>query len=181
MTLKHEGMVIITDLISLTSFFEHAVTSAGGFERFTPTSSGPDGIQEIATLFEREVKAGEMVSIFQVAETPLMDNKAGLTTATFACTLMIVRKMSQGVITPALKLGARNETWLKTLKLIGLIRQAAEWYASQVNELEGEPYEVMFNIFQDKVVPLGKIANANTQGWLVDIDVTIPVNSLMYV
>lgn len=173
--------MIITDLISLTRFFEHAVTSVGGFERFTPTSSGPDGIQEIATLFEREVKAGDLACVFQVAETPLMDNKAGLTTATFACSVMVIRKMKQGVVTPALKLEARNETWLKTLRLIGLIRQAAEWYASEVNELDGEPYEVMFTIFQDKVVPLGKIANANTQGWLVDIDVTVPVNSLLYV
>lgn len=175
------GMVVITDLITLQDFFEHAVKSLGGIDVFRPLSVGTDGIQEMAKLFESEIKSGQFVCTYQVSETPLFDNAAGLTTATFACTLMVLRKMGGTALLPAVKLEARNETWKKMLRLVGLIRLASEWYATEVSEIAGQDYEVVFNIFQDKILPLGKIANANTQGWLIDIDVTIPVNSLMYV
>jgi hypothetical protein len=175
------GMVVIRDLVTLQAFFEQATTALRGIDIFSPLSVGNDGIQEMAALFEKNVKPNQIVCTYQVAETPLFDNASGLTVATFACTIMIVKKMGDRVLTPQVKLEARNETWLKMLRLIGLIRTAAEWYASEVTEVDGEAYEVMFDIFQDKILPLGKIANANTQGWLLDIDVSIPVNKLMYV
>lgn len=175
------GMVVITDLVTLQQFFEHAVLTLGGVDIFQPLSVGPDGVQEMATLFEKNVLPGQVVCTYQIAETPLFDNAAGMTRATFACTVMLLRKMGGTVQTPSIKLEARNDTWKKMLRLIGLIRLASEWYASEVTEVEGEDYEVIFNIFQDRLLPVGKIANANVQGWLVDIDVSIPVNSLMYV
>lgn len=174
-------MVVITDLITLKEFFEHAVRSLGDINIQRTLSSGPDGLSEMAKLFENEVKPDQMVCTFQVAETPLRDNGAGLTCATFACTVMIMKKMGSQAALPDIKLEARNETWKKMLRFIGLVRQAAEWYATEVNEVAGEDYEVIFNIFQDKVLPVGKVANASLQGWLIDIDVTIPVNRLMYV
>lgn len=173
-------MPVVTDLISLQTFFEMAVSTLGTVDDFHALSAGPDGVQEINTLFERTIKPGQTVATYQVAETPLYDNAAGLTRATFACTLMMVRKLDSTVHTPASKLEARNDTWLSTLRLLGLIRQAAEWYAAHVTEVEGQAYQIEFQIFQDKLLPLGKIANAHTQGWLVDIDVSIPVNNLMY-
>jgi hypothetical protein len=178
---NNTGMVVITDLITLQDFFEHAVQTLGGVDIFRPVSVGPEGIQEIAKFFESEVKPGQLVCTYQVAETPLSDNGAGLTTATFACTLMLMKKMGGAVQTPTVKLAARDATWKKMLRLIGLIRQASEWYATEVTEVDGQDYEVIFNIYQDKLLPLGKIANANIQGWLIDIDVSIPVNGLMYV
>lgn len=188
---NNTGMVVITDLITLQQFFEHAVRnlsaelvggpSNGVIDVFRPVSVGPEGIQEIAKLFENDVKPGQTVCTYQVAETPLRDNEAGLTVATFACTIMLMRKMGGAVQTPIVKLEARNDTWKKMLRLIGLIRLASEWYATEVTEIEGQDYEVIFNIYQDKLLPLGKISNANTQGWLIDIDVSIPVNGLMYV
>ena len=177
---NNTGMVVITDLITLQQFFEHAIRTLGGIDIFRPMSVGPEGVQEMANLFEKDVKEGDLVITFQVAETPLTDNAAGLTKGTFACTLMILKKMGSKAQQPAVKLEARNDTWKKMLKLIGLIRLASEWYASEVKEIDGEPYEVIFNIFQDKLLPLGKVVNGNTQGWLLDIDVSIPVNSLMY-
>lgn len=174
-------MVVITDLVTLQEFFDHAVRTLGGVDIFRPVSVGPEGIQEVAKLFESEVKSGQLVCTYQVAETPLMDNAAGLTTATFACTIMLMKKMGGGAQTTSVKLDARNETWKKMLRLIGLIRLASEWYASEVTEIEGQDYEVVFRFYQDKLLPLGKVANANIQGWLIDIDVTIPVNGLMYV
>lgn len=175
------GMVVITDLVTLQKFFEQAVRTLGNVDIFRPVSVGPEGIQEISKLFETDVLPGKTVCTYQVAETPLRDNAAGLTTATFACTIMLMKKMGGGAQTPAVKLEARNETWKKMLRLIGLVRLASEWYASEVTEIEGQDYDVVFNIYQDKLLPLGKIANANIQGWLIDIDVTIPVNGLMYV
>lgn len=174
------GMVVITDLITLQQFFEHAVRTLGGVDVFRPVSVGTEGVHEMATLFEKTIKQDQLVCVYQVAETPLFDNGAGLTKATFACTIMIMKKMGGIALTPAVKIDARNETWKKALRLIGLIRLASEWYASEVKEIEGEAYEVMFNVFQDRLLPVGKIANANVQGWLVDIDVSIPVNNLMY-
>ena len=175
------GMVVITDLITLKKFFEHAVRSLGDVDLFRSISVGQDGIKEISKLFENDIKAGQLVCTHQVAETPLADNGSGLTTATFACTIMMVRKMGSGAQTPDVKLAARDETWKKMIRLVGLIRLAAEWYATEVTEIEGQDYEVIFNIYQDKILPLGSIANANTQGWLMDIDVTIPINPIMYV
>jgi len=175
------GMVVITDLITLQEFFEHAVRTLTAVDVFSALSVGPDGVQEMAKLFETEIKSGQTVCTYQVAETPLTDNSAGLTLVTFACTVMILKKMGGSALTAAVKMQARNETWKKMLRLIGLIRQASEWYASEVTEVEGKDYEVIFNIFQDRLLPVGKIANANVQGWLVDIDVSIPVNGLMYV
>ena len=173
-------MPVVTDLISLQTFFEMAVNTLGTVDDFHAVSSGSDGVKEINSLFERTIKPGQTVAPYQVAETPLTDNAAGLTQATFACTLMIVRKMDSTVQTQASKLEARNDTWLRMLRLLGLIRQAAEWYAANVTEVAGQAYEIEFRIFQDKLQPLGSIANAHTQGWLVDLDVTIPVNGLMY-
>ena len=175
------GMVVITDLITLKEFFQHAVRNLPGIDISRALSGGPDGLQEMAKLFESEVKPDQYICTYQVAETPLTDNAAGLTCATFACTVMIIKKMGSAAITPDIKLAARNETWKKMLRLVGLIRLASEWYPANVTEVDGQDYEVIFNIFQDKLLPVGKIANANVQGWLVDIDVTIPVNGLMYV
>lgn len=179
--MSNTGMVVITDLITLKDFFEHAVRSLGGMDISRAVSPGPDGLQEMAKLFESEIKEDQFVCTYQVAETPLTDNAAGLTCATFACTIMIMKKMGAKASSPDVKLEARNQTWKKALRFIGLIRLASEWYASEVNEIDGQDYQVIFDIFQDKLLPVGKVANANLQGWLIDIDVTIPVNGLMYV
>ena len=175
------GMVVITDLITLKEFFEQVVRNLPGIDVSRTLSVGPEGIAEMGKLFETDVKANQTVCTFQVAETPLRDNGAGLTCATFACTVMIMKKMGAQAALPDIKLEARNETWKKMLKMVGLIRLAAEWYACEVNEVEGQDYQVIFEIFQDKILPVGKTVNANMQGWLIDIDVTIPVNGLMYV
>lgn len=173
-------MVVIQDLITLEAFFKHAVRTLGGIDIFRSLSVGNDGIQEMAKLFETEVKPGQMICTYQCSETPLTDNESGLTKATFACTVMILKKMGGSTLTPEVKLVGRNDTWKKMLRLIGLIRLASEWYASEMTEIDGEDYEVIFQIFQEKLLPVGKIANANVQGWLLDIDVSIPVNRLMY-
>ena len=33
---------------------------------------------------------------------------------------------------------------------------------------------------QDRLLPIGRIANAQVQGWLLDVDVTIPVNEYLF-
>ena len=179
--MSNTGMVVITDLITMKEVYELVVRNLGGIDVSRTLSAGPDGLQEMAKLFENDVKQDQLVCTFQIAETPISDNGAGLTCATFACTVMIMKKMGAQAALPDIKLAARNETWKKMLRFVGLIRQASEWYASEVTEIEGQDYQVIFDIFQDKILPVGKIANANLQGWLIDIDVTIPVNGLMYV
>ena len=94
--------------------------------------------------------------------------------------VIIAKKIDSGAMSPDVKLAVRNETWKKMLRLIGLIRLAAEYYSTNTEEISGESYDVIFRIFQEKLLPLGEIANAKVEGWLVDIDVTIPINDLMY-
>lgn len=173
-------MTIINDLTTLRQFFQEATQAVSGIDLFRGVSNGEEGVQEIQHLFETEIKAGQVVCLYQVAETPITDNGAGYSKAVFACTLMVLKKMPSAKINFDMKLQARDEIWKKTLKLIGKIKLAADWFTSNYTELQDEAYDVQFSIFQDRILPIGKIANANVQGWLVDIDISIPVNKLLY-
>ncbi|GHB64214.1 hypothetical protein [Persicitalea jodogahamensis] len=166
----------IKDLLGLEAFFEATAAHLGVADDYYFVSSGEEGSQEIQHLFEKSIVPNQRVMLAQVAETPLTDNSAGLTRATFASSVMILEKMGGSALTAKVKLEARNRTWLKMLRLIGFVRECAEWTAAHATEDD----EVEFTIYQDRLLPLGRIANANVQGWLIDIDITIPVNDLMY-
>lgn len=166
----------ITDLLSLEAFYQATADELQLTDDYYFVSSGEEGSQELQTLFEKSIVPQQCIMLAQIAETPLTDNRAGLTRATFACSVMLLEKMGGTALTAKVKLEARNRTWLKMLRLIGFVRTCAEYTASAAEEND----EVEFMIYQDRLLPLGRIANANVQGWLIDIDVTIPVNYLMY-
>ena len=170
-------MILISDLLTLRTFFQQATSSVGDIS-FFGISNGDEGIQEIQSLMETTINPGQVICLMQVAEIPL--SEGAYAKATFACTIMLLKKMNAGKITFDVKLETRNELWKQMLKLIGKVKLAAEWFQKSYEEKPNEAYDVHFSIFQDRVLPVGKIANANVQGWLVDIDVSIPVNDLMY-
>lgn len=166
----------IVDLLSLETFFSAVATQLGGFDAYHYVSSGEEGAQEIQHLFEKSILSGQRILLAQIAETPLTDNATGLTRATFASSLLVLEKMGGGALTAAAKLQARNRTWLAMLRVVGQIRASAEYAASMATEQD----EVGFNIHQDRLLPLGRLANANVQGWLIEIDVIIPVNHYLF-
>ncbi|MPR36916.1 hypothetical protein [Salmonirosea aquatica] len=166
----------ITDLLSLETFFAAVATELGGFDEYRYVSAGEEGAQEIQHLFEKVFLPNQRILLAQIAETPLTDNATGLTRATFACSLLVLEKMGGAGTTPADKLEARNRTWLAMLRVVGQIRQSAEYAAAMATEED----EVEFTIYQDRLLPIGRIANAQVQGWLLDVDVTIPVNQYLF-
>lgn len=166
----------ITDLLTLEVFFREVANRVGGFDSYHFVSSGEEGAQEIQHLFEKTILPGHRVLIAQIAETPLTDNSAGLSRATLASTLLVLEKMGGTPLTPAVKLAARNHTWLRMLRVVGFIRSCAE-YSAQHSQADDE---VEFTLYQDRLLPVGRIANAQVQGWLLDIDVTIPINGHLF-
>ncbi|TDB64415.1 hypothetical protein [Arundinibacter roseus] len=165
----------ITDLLTLNDFYD-AVATKVVFSSYHLVSSGEEGVQEVQHIFEKSVLPGDMIMTAQIAETPLTDNDTGLTRATFACTLMVLEKMGGGARTAAVKLAVRNRTWLKMLAVIGFIRSCAEYAAA--NSTASDELEI--SLHQDRLLPIGSIANATVQGWLIDIDVTIPINHYLF-
>lgn len=172
-------MTIIEDLVSLETFMREAVATIEA-DHFVPISNGEEGVQELQHFFEKTGRPGETVCFFQMAEIPLTDNDAGYSKATFATTLMLIQKMAAPKITWQLKLNTRNELLKKMLALVGNLVLASDWFVRAYNEQGNESYDVTITVFQDRILPVGRIANVNLQGWLVDIDVSIPVNTLMY-
>ena len=166
----------ITDLLTLERFFAAVATELGSFDEYRYVSAGEEGAQEIQHLFEKTFLPGQRILLAQIAETPLTDNTTGLTRATFASSLLVLEKMGGTALTPAAKLEARNRTWRAMLRVVGQIRRSAEYAASMAEESD----EVEFTIYQDRLLPIGRIANAQVQGWLLDVDVTIPVNEYLF-
>lgn len=166
----------IVDLLSLETFFAAVATEVRGFDEYRYVSAGEEGAQEIQHLFEKSILPGQRILLAQIAETPLTDNATGLTRATFACSVLVLEKMGVTALTAAVKLEARNRTWLAMLRVVGKIRASAEYAAAMATEED----EVEFTIYQDRLLPIGRIANAQVQGWLLDVDVTIPVNGYLF-
>ena len=166
----------IVDLLTLNRFFDEAATELESLDAYHFVSSGEEGAQEIQHLFEKTILPGQKILLAQIAETPLTDNSTGLTRATFASSIMLLEKMGGTALTPLAKLAARNATWLLMLRFVGFVRECAEYTAAHATEND----EVEFTIYQDRLLPIGRIANANVQGWLVDMDVTIPVNGYLF-
>ncbi|TDB69115.1 hypothetical protein [Arundinibacter roseus] len=166
----------IIDLLTLNAFFEAAAAKIDGLDAYHFVSSGEDGAQEIQHLFEKSITPGQRVLIAQIAETPLTDNATGLTRATFACSVMVLQKMAGIGLTALTKLEARNSTWKQILRMIGFVRTCAEYTAATATDND----EVEFRIYQDRLLPIGRIANAQVQGWLIEMDVTIPVNAYLF-
>ena len=172
-------MTIIEDLTTLQTFMSEAVETIE-IDHFVPISNGEEGVQEVQHFFEKTARPDDVICFFQIAEIPLTDNDAGYSKATFATTLMIIKKMATPKITWAVKLATRDALLKKMLALVGNLVLASDWFVQAYNENGNEAYDVSIHVFQDRILPVGRIANANLQGWLVDIDVSIPVNSLMY-
>ena len=166
----------ITDLLSLNTFFDAAADRVDTVDAYHLVSAGEDGTQEIQSLFEKSILSGQLVMIAQIAETPLTTNPTGLTRATFACSVMVLKKMGGTALTALAKLEARNDTWLRMLRFVGFVRTCAEYTASMATEND----EVEFSFNQERLLPVARIGNANIQGWLVELDVTIPVNHYLF-
>lgn len=165
---------MITDLLSLTKFFEQIAASTEGIAHFLPLSNGEKAVDEISAYYNDNY-AGT-TAFFQVAESMRKDNGAGVESLTFYCSLTVAEKPEDtsaraGLIT-------RDRTMKLILSMLGKIEVLVEESQEELEEAD-EGYE--FSIAPDeRIFPIGLLANVNLEGHYIDIDVTIPANHLLF-
>ncbi|MCX6216412.1 hypothetical protein [Spirosoma sp.] len=164
----------ITDLITLTDFFEGIAKRTEGIDFFLPLSNGEKAIDEIESYYTNDYKG--TTAFFQMAESGRKDNGAGLESLTFMCSMTVAQK-PDGVGARA-GLITRDRTQKLLLSMLGQIELAVEASIEELED-EGESYE--FSVAPaERMFPIGQLANVNLEGHYIDIDVTIPANHLLY-
>lgn len=168
---------MITDLISLTAFFESLAADTTGIEQFLQLSNGEKSVDEINAYYTDHYQGTTL--FFQVAEAHQKGNGAGLETLTFLCSVTVAMKPSDSSARADLE--ARDATQKLLLQLIGKLRIKEEKSQEEQEELEesGEAYEFMITP-AERMFPIGMLANVNLAGYYIDVDVTIPVAKLLY-
>ncbi len=165
---------MITDLLSLTAFFESLAADIIGIEQFLPLSNGEKSVDEISAFYTHDYTGTTL--FFQVAEAHQKGNGAGLETLTFLCSVTIAMKP---VDTSArADLEARDATLKLLHQLIGKLRDEEERSQEEIEEA-GEAYEFMITP-AERMFPIGMLANVNLAGYYLDVDITIPVKKLLY-
>lgn len=167
-------MTKIEDLVSLTTFMTEAVALVPTIEKFLALSNGEKAINEIQTYYNNDY-AG-ITCFLQVAEARPANNGAGLDTLTFLCSLTVAMKPDDSG--PAAGLVARNQTQRLLMHLLGRIRAVAERDAEELEDL-GDPCEIMIEP-ANRMFPIGSLANAELEGYYIDVDVTVPANKLLF-
>lgn len=165
---------MITDLLSLTDFFETIVNDTDGIEFFLPLSNGEKAIDEIGAYYNNDY-AGT-TAFFQVAEAIRKDNGAGMESLTFYCSLTVAEKPL--TVGARAGLATRDNTMKLLLSILGKIEIKVEESIEAVEE-EGEGYELSIAP-SERIFPIGLLANVNLEGHYIDLDVTIPANHLIY-
>jgi hypothetical protein len=165
---------MITDLISLTDFFEQLATDTEGIEHFLALSNGEKAVDEISAYYTNDYAGCTL--FFQVAEAHQKGNQAGLESLTFLCSMTVAMKPDD--TSARADLLTRDFTQKILLKLIGKLRIEEEASQQELQEA-GEAYE--FSITPaERMFPIGLLANVNLAGYYIDVDITIPVNTLLY-
>lgn len=165
---------MITDLLSLTAFFQTLAGSIPGIAHFLPLSNGEKAVDEISAYYTNDYVG--TTAFFQVAESARKANGAGLESLTFYCSLTIAEKPASS--RPDSVLLTRNQTMKLLLSMLGKIEIEVETSQEELEEM-GEGYE--FSISPDeRIFPIGLLANVDLEGHYIDIDVTIPANHLLY-
>lgn len=165
---------MITDLLSLTNFFEEIVNNTPFIAHFLPLSNGEKAVDEISAYYDNDYKG--TTAFFQVAEAVRKNNGSGVESLTFYCSLTVAEKpldvgAHAGLVT-------RDQTMKLLLNILGQIEIKAEESQEEIEEL-GESYELSIEP-AERIFPIGMLANVNLEGHYIDIDVTIPASHLLY-
>lgn len=165
---------MITDLISLTAFFESLATGTDSIDYFLPLSNGEKSVDEINAYYTNDYVGATL--FFQVAESLHKYNGAGLESLTFLCSMTMAAKPADSSARAGL--ATRNQMQRILLELIGKLRIEEETSQEELEEA-GEAYE--FSITPaERMFPIGLLANVDLEGYYIDVDVTIPAAKLLY-
>ncbi len=165
---------MITDLISLTAFFESLAANTTGIKQFLPLSNGEKSVDEISAFYTNDYVGATL--FFQVAEILQKNNGSGNESLTFMCSMTMADKPADrgaraGLIT-------RNQMQLILLELIGKLRIEEEKSQREIEEL-GKSYE--FSITPaERMFPIGLLGNVDLEGYYIDVDIMIPAAKLLY-
>lgn len=165
---------MITDLLSLTRFFREIADNTDGIVHFLELSNGEKAVNEISAYYTNDYQG--MTAFFQVAESIRKSNGAGLETLTFYCSLTVAEKPAD--VSARAGLITRDTTMKLLLSMLGQIELKVEESQEEVEE-EGEGYELSIAP-SERIFPIALLANVNLDGHYIDIDVTIPVNHLLF-
>ncbi|GAB3767841.1 hypothetical protein GCM10028818_01320 [Spirosoma horti] len=167
-------MTKITDLITLTDFLEGIANDTPGIDFFLALSNGEKAIDEIEVYYDNNYKGA--TAFLQIAESGRKSNGSGVESLVFMCSLTVAQKPT-GVGARA-GLIARDQTQKLILAMLGKIELAVDASIEELED-EGESYE--FSVApSERMFPIGQLANANLEGYYIDIDVTIPASHLLY-
>lgn len=165
---------MITDLISLTDFFESLATGTDGIKHFLPLSNGEKSVDEIDAYYTNDYVGTTL--FFQSAESFHKYNGSGLESLTFLCSITVADKPADSSARAGLV--TRNQMQRLLLELIGKLRIEEE-KSQEALEEAGIAYE--FSITPaERMFPIGLLANVDLEGYYLEIDVTIPVAKLLY-
>jgi hypothetical protein len=166
--------MIIIDLLTLTDFFEQLATSTEGIDHFLALSNGEKAINEISAYYTDNY-AGT-TAFFQVAEIPRHNNGAQADFIKFMCSLTVAEKPDDKSARAGLI--ARDRTLKMILNLLGKLDIAMQDSQDEIEEL-GTGYEFKVEP-NERIFPIGLLANVDLDGHYIDIDVTIPANHLLF-
>jgi hypothetical protein len=167
--------MIITDLLTLTDYFEQLANSTDGINHFLPLSNGLKAIDEIEGYYTNDYVDGA-TAFFQVAETPRSNNGAGADFLKFMCSITVAEKPTDksaraGLVT-------RDRTMKLILQFLGKLDIAMQESQEEIEEL-GTGYEFRIEP-SERIFPIGLLANVDLDGHYLEIDVTIPANHLLF-
>lgn len=167
-------MIIITDLLTLTDFFEEIANGTPGIDYFLPLSNAEKAVDEIQAYYNHDYRG--TTAFLQVAESKHVDNGSGLDSLTFLCSLTVATKPEDTGARAGMV--ARDLTQKLLLKFLGQIKTAVDQSIDALEDAD-EPYE--FSVAPaERMFPIGKLANVILEGQYIDIDVTIPANHLLF-
>ncbi|GAB3886113.1 hypothetical protein [Spirosoma agri] len=165
---------MITDLLSLTAFFEQIATGTEGIAVFLPLSNAEKAVDEISAYYNDNY--GGTTAFFQVAEMHRKNNHSGLEQLTFFCSLTVAEKPEDTSARAGLQ--TRDRTMKVLLSMLGTIQLQADASADTV-EPGVSAYEFTIEP-SERIFPIGMLANVNLEGHYLDIDVKISANHLLY-
>lgn len=165
--------IIISDLVELEAYVSALQPRIPGLTHYKYLGHGDEFDNAIQSYFNNQYVPGSTVLFLGIFEGMTRDTGGNQSLCPMFCQVSILTKADPK--TPMATLQAKNETWKKTLKLVGTIELDMEESQSIQSSKR-----VRIEIDQNKIIPLEKIANVNAWGWGTEIIFSIPVNSIKY-
>lgn len=163
-------MAEITDLVTLNAYLKTVADSIPGLD-FEYLDAGEEFDKEIQGYFSSRYKGP--VLFFGMFEAVLTNNQSGYWENTFQGHLSVQVKAESEK--PLDKLNARNQAWIKIMKVIGKIRMD---YEDSIR-IPGQRKHI-FCIYEESLKVTDRIQSVNAFGWDFEFELGIPVNELLF-